>query len=203
VVAVGAATFYAVSTGTAGLTGMVGPPPGSVGALQAGQVAVLAVGPLLYLGWRRTRCPPERRTFLILGSVPAVLFLLAELTDPATTGILVMWTVGLSMGMPAVVHAVSLWLFSTVVAGLLRDAETRVGGLALVLLLVGGYFPQSTYELLVTATALALWSDISQMASRPWVSGLPALVAVASGENARADDGGPNDRRLPCEPVTG
>lgn len=93
------------------------------------------------------------RTWL-LAAIPALIFVLAYLRDPAMTGVLAIWSTGLSLYLPWPLYAASLWLVGVTVAVAWR--QNKSVSLALLLLLAGGYVPQLSTQLFFGVTALWL-----------------------------------------------
>lgn len=156
--AYGLSSYYGLVGGVMMALGMPGRPWGAAVALRLGEVVVVALGPLIFLAWKRHASIHVGRTLAWAG-LPTVVLLAALTFQPRMTGILVMWTAGLGLALPLPLYVISFWLFTTALIGSLAHSETRVQGVALVLLLVAGYFPQSTYELVVAVVALSLWAE--------------------------------------------
>lgn len=159
--AFGCSVLYGAANGVMIVGGLAGTAPGAGAVLSAGEIVVLLLGPGFYLAWRRSEpARPPGRT-LVWAAFPAAILLAALTMQPRYAGILVIWTVGLSFVLPMLLYAVSFWLFAAATIGFLRRPSTRTRGLGLVLLVVGGYFPQTTYEFLTAAVAVALWCGAS------------------------------------------
>ena len=92
------------------------------------------------------------RKIYLLALSPALLFTLAHFANPAMTGIIAIWSMGLTLYLPWPLYAISLWLFGAVV-GSIRQRESI--GWALLLLAAGGYTPQLSTHLFVGL--IALW----------------------------------------------
>lgn len=86
-------------------------------------------------------------------ALPALAFAAAYLANPAMTGIIAVWSTGLTLYLPWPLYAVSLWLAGGVVIDSLRRGD--VTGWALLLLAAGGYAAQSSTQ--VFAGLAALW----------------------------------------------
>lgn len=157
--AVSCSVYFGVANGVMQAGGFAGVAPGALLTLGIGERLVLLLGPLFLLAWHRTEPAGPATRMLGLAAIPALGLLTAVLMTPRYTGILAIWTVGLSFVAPPALYAASLWLFLAAMLGFLHRAETRARGIALVLLIAGGYFPQTTYEFLLCLTALLLWSE--------------------------------------------
>lgn len=92
-----------------------------------------------------------------------------HLAAPALTGILAIWSTGLTLYLPWPLYALSLWLACAVVAGSLRRNDPT--GWAILLLAAGGYAPQLSTHVFLGLVALWL--------SPPGEE--PAPVAVSEG----------------------
>lgn len=91
------------------------------------------------------------------GAVLSLLFALSHLLDPAMTGILVIWSTGLSLYLPWPLYAIALWLaWVTAITSLRRG---QPAGWALLLLAAGGYAPQLSYQAFMGLAALWLLAD--------------------------------------------
>ena len=155
--AYGLSSYYGLAGGLMMALGLPGSAWGSAVALRLGEAFVVALGPAFFLAWRRD-APIHAGRALAWSALPTLVLLAALVLQPRMTGILVMWTVGLGLALPLPLYVISFWLFIGAVIGSLMRRATCTQGLALVLLLVAGYFPQSTYELDMAVVALLLWT---------------------------------------------
>jgi hypothetical protein len=90
---------------------------------------------------------------LLVAAVPALLFALSFQRDPAMTGILTIWSMGLTLFLPWPIYAVALWLAGAVV---LANWHTNPPiAYAILLLVAAGYAPQLSSQLF--SALLALW----------------------------------------------
>ena len=136
-----------------------GPPPFTEALFNFGEMLALLTPVALWWAMRRTLRGALSRS-ATWAALPALIFAMAYLLNPAMTAIIAIWSTGLTLYLPWPLYAVSLWLASAVVIASLR----RGGGLApdwgyrgwaLLLLAAGGYAPQlSTHVLL---GIIALW----------------------------------------------
>ncbi|MBI5566659.1 MAG: hypothetical protein HY870_17290 [Chloroflexi bacterium] len=94
----------------------------------------------------------NRKIYLVALS-PALLFTLAHFANPAMTGIIAIWSIGLTLYLPWPLYAISLWLFGAVVIGSIRH-PTPIGW-ALLLWAASGYTPQLSTHLFVGL--IAVW----------------------------------------------
>lgn len=106
-----------------------------------------AFAPML-IGWRYIL---PFRWWMIL---PALAFGIIYFINPAMTGVIAIWSTGLTLYLPSIVYALSL---SFVAAILIRarggDADSAAG--AVLLMLAGGYAPQISTQLFLGI--IALW----------------------------------------------
>jgi hypothetical protein len=94
----------------------------------------------------------SRRVWLV-AALPAVAFIAFRYANPAMTGILAIWSMGLTLYLPWPVYVLSLWLTGvTVMQAFQRSHPT---GWAILLLMAGGYAPQLSTHAFINL--LALW----------------------------------------------
>jgi hypothetical protein len=91
------------------------------------------------------------------GALPAAIFITIRLANPAMTGILAIWSAGLSLYLPWPVYALALWLASVTVITAVQRGNTA--GWALLLLAAGGYAPQLNIQ--AYFGIVALWLLVS------------------------------------------
>jgi hypothetical protein len=92
------------------------------------------------------------RTWLV-AALPVLALAAAHLTNAAMTGILAIWSMGLTLYLPWPLYAVSLWLAGiTVIIALRRDNYV---GWAILLMAAGGYAPQLSVQAFLGL--IALW----------------------------------------------
>ena len=93
------------------------------------------------------------RKIYLLALIPALLFTLAHFANPAMTGIIAIWSMGLTLYLPWPLYAISLWLCGALV---IRSIGRQMPiGWALLLLAAGGYTPQLSTHLFIGL--IALW----------------------------------------------
>lgn len=127
-----------------------GPPPLMSLFFHVGELLVVSSALALWMVYGRGA---SRRTWL-LSAIPALVLALAYLRDPAMTGVLAIWSTGLSLYLPWPLYAGSLWLAGVTVAAAWR--QNSPASLALLLLLAGGYVPQLSTQLFLGVAALWL-----------------------------------------------
>lgn len=131
-----------------------GPPPLAIALFNFGELLVV-ITPLIvwwaFVGERGETKSPGLA--YVWAALPAAAFITARILDPAMTGILAIWSVGLTLYLPWPLYAVSLWLAGASILLLWRNAPT-VGG-ALLLLAAGGYAPQLSHQLFLNL--IGLW----------------------------------------------
>jgi hypothetical protein len=126
-----------------------GPPPtGAVFNLGEALLVVAAAG----LWWSEGRGAP--RGVWLLAAVPALVFTVLRLANPAMTGVLAIWSVGLTLYLPWPCYSLALWLGA--VAGLRAWTNGRPARWAVPLLLAGGYAPQLSVHAFIGLVALWL-----------------------------------------------
>lgn len=124
--------------------------------------------------WLAAGRPASRRVWLV-ASMPALFFAVMYLASPSMTGVMVIWSTGLTLYLPWPLYAVSLWL-----AGVTAIVDLRRGnsvGMALVLLAAGGYAPQLSAQLFMGM--IGLWL-LTRPAVAPEALRLPWREASAA-----------------------
>lgn len=102
----------------------------------AGELLVLAAAGGLWWVYGRGAA---RRTWLVAALVMLV-FAIPRLLNPAMTGILAIWSTGLTLYLPWPLYAVALWLVGVAILHNLRGNQPA--GWAILLLVAGGLAPQ-------------------------------------------------------------
>jgi hypothetical protein len=118
---------------------------------QTGELLVVMSGFLFWAAFGRQ----ARRLDWILAAAPALGFSVFRLLDPATTGILVIWSTGLTLYLPWPVYTLCLWLTGITLLTSLRRADPVA---ALILLLFsGGFAPQLSSQAFYGLVGLGLF----------------------------------------------
>jgi hypothetical protein len=125
---------------------------------KAGELFVLVSVLFLWMVFGR---PASRKTWFV-AAVPALAFTVFRLVDPATSGILAIWSTGMTLYLPWPLYTLSLWLLSvTLLVCWRRDKSTASG---ILLLASGGFASQMTSHALLGLVGLRLvGSNASQM----------------------------------------
>jgi len=106
----------------------------------------------------------------VAGAFLTTLFIAPRLLNPAMTGILAIWSSGLTLYLPWPLYALALLLACMTVIGCLRRREPA--GWVLLLLAAGGYAPQLSYQAFLGLVGLWLLAN----------EGRPAEVLVISSD---------------------
>jgi hypothetical protein len=143
-----------------------GPPPLSIALFTLGELLIVLTP--IGLWWRHGRGAPRRHW--LLASIPALLFISVYLATPTMTGILAVWSSGVTLYLPWPLYGISLWLagvtFLTV-----HKTEEQIGW-AILLLAAGGFTPQLSAQANLSLLALWLLTEPSvQFAGHPIYSG--------------------------------
>lgn len=126
-----------------------GPPPFMGTLFNLGELLVIASVVVWWWGYGRG----GSWHLWFLAAIPALLFTLSFQRDPAMTGILTIWSTGLTLFLPWPVYAVALWLAGvTVLAAWQRQPLVAY---ALLLFTAAGYAPQLSSQLF--CGLIALW----------------------------------------------
>ena len=142
-----------------------GPPTFSDVLFNLGELLVVISAIAL---WRVHGHGASRRDWLT-ASIPMAIFLIAYLASPAMTGIMAVWSSGLTLYLPWPLYALSLWLAGVTVIVAFRRNDAA--GLAIVLLAAGGYAPQLSTGLFLGL--IALW-----LLTRPAIEPIPETEGV-------------------------
>ncbi len=151
-------------------------PPGWSGALYRGGelLVLLSVAALWWALARRA----EARIWLV-AALPALAFAAPRLLAPAMTGILAIWSTGLTLYLPWPAYALALWLAGVTVIHTLRRGDPA--GWALLLLAAGGFAPQMSVQAFMGV--IALWLLVDATSHAPGAGQFePGLAPVFAGQ---------------------
>lgn len=110
------------------------------------------------------------RRVWIAAALPALFFAAMYLAAPSMTGVMVIWSTGLTLYLPWPLYALSLWLAGVTLIVAVRRGDPA--GMALVLLAAGGYAPQLSAQLFMGL--IGVWL-LARLALSPETPGIPAL----------------------------
>lgn len=152
---------------------------GTAPAQLVGEALVVAAPLVALAAWVAER--PLRGWPLVAGSLAGLMLVIVWRADGSVAGILALWTTGLRLFLPVWVYALALGAMVAAAAGWLRTAPWRSAGL--VLLLVGGFLLESTYQQALVLLAVALLTEGAAVAGLPgWRrSAVPAPEADRAG----------------------
>lgn len=126
-----------------------GPPPLTGVLFNLGELCVVIT--ILGYWWGHGRT--STRQNWLLAALPALFFALSFWRDPAMTGILAIWSTGLTLFLPWPVYTLALWLAGVTV---LANWQVRPSlAYAILLLMAAGYAPQLSSQLF--CALIALW----------------------------------------------
>ena len=138
-----------------------------------GELLFVASGFALWVYFGRERIPLRAR---ILPLLVALTFSLSFLLQPAMTGVMSIWSAGLSLYLPWPLYALSLYAALTAAVVQLRDR--RPEGLGILLLIAAGFSPQLSHQYLMGLIGLIVISqpraDIEQPAPQLEPRAFPA-----------------------------
>ncbi|MCA9947034.1 MAG: hypothetical protein KC449_26320 [Anaerolineales bacterium] len=135
------------------LLGWPGPPPITTVLFNLGELFVVAS--VIIWWWESRSLDGHTHSWKpwLLAAFPALLFALSFWRDPAMTGILTIWSTGLTLFLPWLVYVLALWLAGGMV---LADWHTRPNfAYAILLLASAGYAPQLSSQLF--CALIGLW----------------------------------------------
>jgi len=159
------------------LLGWTGPPPLTGILFNLGEL--LVVGSVL--AWFSLYGRTHSWRIWLLAAIPALLFALSFWRDPAMTGILTIWSTGLTLFLPWPVYVLALWLAGVTVLAAWRSDP--LAAYAILLLISAGYAPQLSSQLFCALIGLWLWArpfpfpDIAAQTLPPCPGSWPDLVA--------------------------
>jgi hypothetical protein len=139
--------------------GWPGPPPLTGLLFNLGEL--LVVVSVVALGWVYGRSATLRQ--MMIAALPALLFSLSFWRDPAMTGILTIWSTGMTLFLPWPFYVLALWL--AVVTVLAAWRQNRSVAYALLLLMSAGYAPQLSSQLF--CALIGLWLLAQTTATQP------------------------------------
>lgn len=152
-----AGAVYHLAPALAGALNLSAAPPWT-GAVFNGGEALVTLSPIGW--WWIYRRRVSLKTYLV-ALLPALALTVFHFVNPALTGILAIWSIGLTLYLPWPVYAISLWLCSAVVIEAVGRREST--GRALLLMAAGGYAPQiSTHVFL---GLIGLWLLVNNRAA--------------------------------------
>ncbi|HSM58242.1 MAG TPA: hypothetical protein VK879_18960, partial [Candidatus Sulfomarinibacteraceae bacterium] len=147
--ALSAGLLYQLLPNLYAILGWPGPPPLTGLLFNAGEMLVIGSVAVWWWAFGRTR---NWRLWL-WAALPALLFTLSFLRDPAMTGILAIWSTGLTLFLPWPLYALALWLAGVTL--LAAWGPRRPLAIAMLLLIAAGYAPQLSTQLF--CAIIALW----------------------------------------------
>lgn len=131
------------------LVGWPGPPPLTGVLFNLGELLIVVTVFLWWWSYGRT----QSWLLWLLAAIPALLFAMSFWRDPAMTGILTIWSTGLTLFLPWPVYALALWLVGVTVLSTWRTAPLIA--YAILLLIAAGYTPQLSSQLF--CAIIGLW----------------------------------------------
>lgn len=156
------------------LLGWPGPPPLTSVFFNLGEVLVVSSVFVWWWWYGRSRS----WQIWLAAFLPALFFVLSFQRDPALTGILTIWSTGLTLFLPWPVYTLALWLAGMTV--LVNWHRRPALAYAVLLLTSAGYAPQLSSQLFCALIALWLlarpWSEPVQQRDVSWPLPIPYPV---------------------------
>jgi hypothetical protein len=137
-----------------------GPPPFATSIYNAGELLVVLSPAALWWAVGQGSALPSK----LWAALPALAFATAHLINPAMTGIIAIWSTGLTLYLPWPLYALSLWLATATVITSMRRGEAA--GWAILMLAAGGYAPQFSTHVFLSLTALWLLASPPERAAQ-------------------------------------
>lgn len=163
------------------LLGWPGPPPFTTVLYDLGEMFV--VGSVLVWWWEYGRSRSWQHWLLAV--MPTLLFTLSFWHDPAMTGILTIWSTGLTLFLPWLVYVLALWLAGVTV--LVNWQARPVLAYAILLFIAAGYAPQLSSQLFCALIALRLLAQplpsVQKQTSSAWQQDESGIAATLITDN--------------------
>ena len=146
--------------------GLGGPPANALIFFNLGEL----LGVLCPIGiwWAFRHVGRDGLSLYLWAAIPALIFMVGYFLNPSMTGILAIWSSGLTLYFPWPLYSLSLWLFGFVLLAAPKQGSTA--GVALLLLAAGGHAPQLSSQAFFGLVGLSLLSSrlpLSDPASYP------------------------------------
>ena len=151
--------YYTVSYAAIGLLNAGGPPALASQVLTLGEVLVVVSAGAIFAAWGAGTPAGSRsgaRLRLAIPTAFSLLLLTSYLANGSTSAILSLWTEGLTLYLPFPLYLAAFWLFGWTVVASFQRRDGFAIGCALLLLFVGGYALELTYQHLLGAIALVV-----------------------------------------------
>ena len=151
--------YYTVSYAGLELLDRSGPPALASQVLTLGEVLVVAGAVAIFAGWGAGTSPGGRSGAHLRLAIPtalSLLLLVSYLANGSTSAIISLWTEGLTLYLPFPLYLAAFWLYGWTVVACFQHRDGFAVGCALVLLFVGGYALEVTYQHLLAAIALVV-----------------------------------------------
>ncbi|MBI3360275.1 MAG: hypothetical protein HY023_04110 [Chloroflexi bacterium] len=134
-----------------------GPPPFASALFNLGELFVVLGAIAIWWAYGRG-LNPWHDASLLWAAVPALAFAAGHLANQSMTGIIAIWSTGMTLYLPWPLYAASLWLAGATVVTSLRRGDSVAW--AILLLAAGGYAPQLSTQVFVGLVGLWLLTPI-------------------------------------------
>ena len=151
--------YYTVSYAATGLLNASGPPAFASPILALGEVLVVASAGAIFAAWgagTQRGGKSSARLRLAIPTALSLLLLASYAANGSTSAILSLWTEGLTLYLPFPLYLAAFWLFGWAVVASFQRRDGFAAGCALLLLFVGGYALELTYQHLLAAIAIVV-----------------------------------------------
>ena len=162
--------LYQVSQVAHVALGLSGPPANALSLFNLGELLVVLCP--IGMWWVFRRLGREGLSLYLWAAIPALIFMAGYILNPSMTGILAIWSSGLTLYLPWPVYSLSLWFFGFIILAAWKQGNTA--GVALLLLAAGGHAPQLSTQLFFGLVGLGLLArqPVSEPVNCP-AQGLP------------------------------
>jgi hypothetical protein len=144
-------SMLALQAGTAShLVQLLGLQEAGLSIIKAGELMVLLSVLFLWIAFGR---PASRRAWFA-AALPALAFTIFRLVDPATSGILAIWSTGLTLYLPWPFYSLGLWLGVVTIIACWKKDKRLVEGILLIV--SGGFAAQMTSHAFLGLVGLGL-----------------------------------------------
>jgi hypothetical protein len=169
--------YYAVSYAATGLLSAGGPPALASQVLTLGEVLVVVSAGAIFVAWgtgTKRGGKSRARLRLAIPTALSLLLLAGYLANGSTSAILSLWTEGLTLYLPFPLYLTAFWLFGWAVLASFQRRDGFTAGCALLLLFVGGYALELTYQHVLAAIALVVLTWPEPVTQEP--EGIPSAL---------------------------
>lgn len=158
--------YYALTLLSYRLLDYTAAPPLGIASLRLGEGLVVAAGGAVFWAWGVERWRRVGLLGLVVVAVLVVGVALGGVAPASTMSILALWTTGLSLFLPFPLYLVALGLYLVTLVACWRSGDAFWTAAGLLLLLLAGYMPETTYQHLLLLLGVGFLSGAARWAVR-------------------------------------